>query len=144
MAGPLAIKRKLLALKQALPAIAEDSVEQTKQTVIQLNREQMLRGQDASGNLIGKYKSDPYALKKFALSSLAGFGNKDYRLTGEYYRGFFAATDAGKLILGSIDPKARFLDRPGLFGLTNESRQKYKPVLTHAFVSLSKNKIKSS
>lgn len=141
MATTSIVKRKIQVWRNSLAAIGEDSVEATKGTVIQLNQEQMLKGQKGNGGRLGTYKSASYAIKKFSMNNLAGFGNKDYKLTGAFYRGFFAATDAGKLILGSNDPKSSFLDQDGLFGLTPESKVKYNPILKKEFIIQSKIKL---
>lgn len=141
MATTSIVKKRIQLWRNSLTAIGEDSVEATKKTIIELNQEQMTKGQKGNGGRIGTYKSAAYAIKKFSMNNLAGFGSKDYKLTGAYYRGFFAATDAGKVIIGSIDPKASFLDQEGLFGLTPESKVKYNPVLKKEFIIQSKIKL---
>lgn len=138
MPGVRAIQRKLTAYKQALPAILDQTVEDTKDKVIELNKDQLLHGLDAFGVKIGEYKSIPYAIQKFSLNSLAGFGQKDYRLTGAYYEKIYAIIQGGKLIIGSSDSKNKWLDFPGEFGLTDESKVKYRPVFRPVFFNLSR------
>jgi hypothetical protein len=144
MAGVRSIQRKLKAYKNALPDVLDDSVEATKGKVIELNKDQLLHGINASGNRIGIYKNDEYAVMKNQMNPLAGFGFKDYRLTGAYYAGIFATTDQGKLTIGTTDFKAAFLDRPGLYGLTVQSKISYRPFFRPVFFDRSRQVLKQS
>jgi hypothetical protein len=144
MPGVKAIQRKLKALKNQMPAVLDLTVEQTKDKIIELNKNQLLHGLDASGNKIGEYKNLNYAIRKFSLNNLAGFGMKDYRLTGDYYAAIYAIISNGKLTIGSSDGKNKWLDFEGEFGLTPESKQEYKPVFRPVFFENSRNVLKNS
>lgn len=145
MAGVRAIKKKIQAFKRAIPALAEDSIAQTKESIIELNQEQMVQGLDRYGNSLGSYKDPLYAAKKAAMFPGAG-GRKNYKLTGDYYKGFFASVDGGIVRLGSIDIKASYPSLSGKdfrFGLDIESHRKYISILKPVFFEKSRQVLNS-
>jgi hypothetical protein len=128
MAGVRAVKNKFIRLRNALPDLRDDAIEGTKDHFIALNQQQMLQGLDANGNTLGQYKNPAYARMKNKMNPLPGYGIKDFRLTGAYYRGFFLFVDDGKIRMGSMDPKAVFLMNKGKdyrFGLMPENKRTY-------------------
>jgi hypothetical protein len=127
VAGVREVYRKLQAAKEVLPVIAENAIDKTKKEWIELNQDQMLRGQDRNGDLLGKYKNSRYAKMKNQLNPLPGLGNKDYRLHGDYYKGMFLVVDNGVIRQGSEDEKAQWLEKnkDQRYGLQPENKKDY-------------------
>ncbi len=141
MAGVREVYRKLVAAKEALPDVSEDSIDQTKSDWIELNQDQMLRGQNREGEKLGRYKNTKYAAMKNRLNALPGLGNKDYRLHSDYYKGMFLVVDNGMIRQGSIDEKAKWLENgtDKRYGLQPENKKDYiqrflRPVFNQLFL----------
>ena len=66
-----------------LQKIYEETIVQEEETILNLNREQLLEGKTNKGQKIKpKYKSLPYANKKKKLNPKAGFKTPDLKLSG--------------------------------------------------------------
>ena len=55
--------------------------------------------------MIGKYKNAKYAQMKFAMSSLAGYGNVDLKLTGDFQSEIFVDVRNDIFVISSADSK---------------------------------------
>lgn len=95
---------------------------------------QMLTGEDSKGNKIGKYRSRKYAAAKHAQNPLAGLGNMDFRLTGDFFKNTFTRLKAASIFISSTDKKTERLLKinKDVFGLNpanagEYSAQKLKP-----------------
>jgi hypothetical protein len=85
--------------------VIKEAVVKSEPKLLELQKKQWLRGETSiTGTKIGKYRSGKYyKRKKFNMNSLAGYGNVDLRLTGEFHRNtkifffdtsfFFKSTD---------------------------------------------------
>ena len=106
---------------------AGEAINDTKETVIDKQRDQLLHGLRADGTLIGKYRNKVYAAKKFAQNPLAGFGNMDWKLTGSLHRELFVDVRNDLYVIDSADEKTGGLSQQfkDPFGLTKESQQSY-------------------
>lgn len=119
-----------------IETITADSIEATKEKIIELNKEQMSKGLDIYGQSLGVYRDPLYAAQKAALNPIAG-GRKDYKLKGDYYRGFYINVKNPVIQMGSADPKAAYPSLSGKdkrFGLTSEAKKVYgeqslKPII---------------
>lgn len=60
---------------------------------------------------IGKYRSDEYAKMKYSLSSIAGYGRVDLKLTGAFYDSIRAHIDNDGLMVYALDEKAEILEK---------------------------------
>lgn len=60
------------------------SIINTKEDLLEVQRLQMLEGKNSDGEEIGEYKSEKYALKKYEINPVPGLGVPDLRLTGEW------------------------------------------------------------
>lgn len=108
--------------------VVEDSIDQTKQALVRLQRLQMLMGEKSTGKKIGKYRSIPYALKKYAQNPLAGFKIVDLRLHGDFHAGIFADVRETSVVFGSTDSKAaKLVEDYGkdIFGLNKNHKTEY-------------------
>lgn len=112
--------------KVKMSAILKKSFENTKDKIEEFQIGQMALGQNPLGKKIGKYKSKAYAQYKFQLSSLAGFGFIDLRLSGDLYREVFAQIKNSSVLIFSKVPYAEDIDkRYHPFGLSKQSRSTY-------------------
>jgi hypothetical protein len=110
----------------------EIAVQETAKQAANLQRDQMLHGLRSTGEKIGKYRSKAYASKKFQMNSLAGFGFKDERLTGDFYREFVVDARPEGVHFTSADPKTKdIVSREGedIFGLTKSNAENYGSVI---------------
>lgn len=88
----------------------QQSLYDTREVYIRQQKDQMLHGQKNNTGLIGRYKSPAYTERKYALSSVAGYGNVDLKLKGNFYSGIFVEIRDDVLVIGSIDAKASALE----------------------------------
>lgn len=93
--------------------------------LIDLNLSQLFSGEDAQGQSLQPYRSASYAIFKLSLNPA---GVTDLKLTGDFYRGVFAAADRFPIVLNSNDPKAGMLaEKYGdIFGLTERNKQEFR------------------
>jgi len=110
--------------------LAREAVEETKQEIISLQRDQMLHGLKKDGSKIGKYKDDKYAAKKFSKNPLAGFGNVDLKLENDFQNDIFVDVRVNTLVIDSADEKTpKLIDDYGdPFGLEKERLDKYNSI----------------
>lgn len=104
------------------------AIENTREDMKRIQREQMLQGLNADGVPIGQYKSDKYAAMKAAMNPLPGFGNVDLKLTGSFQDELFVDVRGEEYIIDSADSKAVFLIEnytDKAIGLNDASLDKY-------------------
>ncbi|HTJ53727.1 MAG TPA: hypothetical protein VL443_29935 [Cyclobacteriaceae bacterium] len=134
---------KLEAIISKLDSVNMDAellkvVDQTNAQAIDLNTEQLFHGRDAQGNKLKAYRNPAYAEFKQSLNPL---GVTDLKLTGDFYRGFYAKTDRFPIMFDSSDSKTEMLtEKYGeIFGLDQEYLGKYqeeiKPIVQETFAS---------
>lgn len=100
-------------------AIFRDAVKQNKDTIIQLNKSQLLKGEDPSGKQYPAY-SEAYARRKNK-----PLKPKTLKDTGDFHKGFDATFSKEYYEMFSRDKKNDFLEeeyKP--FGLQDENNQK--------------------
>lgn len=105
-----------------------EAFNKTEDTYTELNLIQMLHGKTRDGQPIGEYHSEVYAQAKNRYNPLPGFGVVDLRITGAFYGGVFARIQGQSIFMNSSDFKTpKLLNKYGerIFGLTEESKQKY-------------------
>lgn len=124
--------------------VSYKSVVDTKETVTDIQKEQMSHGLDAEGNKIApKYRRMRYALAKFAVNPLAGLGVPDLRLTGAFYAGFQTKVTPETFATISTDEKNDVLIKKyDPFGLDPESKAEYAGKLKPVLVKNIKEKLK--
>lgn len=125
-------------------AAVDDAIEQTKEKVVELNRSQLLRGENKDGDRLGKYRNPAYARMKAAMNPLAG-GSVDLKLTGGFQREMFVDQRRDALVLGSTDEKTQSLLRryPGAFGLGPRSIESYRATVRPVLFSMIKNQMRN-
>lgn len=103
------------------------AIASTTQELEQAQKLQMLQGKDSTGGQIGRYKNQDYAEMKFGLNPLAGKGNMDFRLTGDFYKRISTTLGSNAVSISSSDSKTeRLLNiNPDVFGLNKESISEY-------------------
>jgi hypothetical protein len=87
-----------------LNEIIADSIEETKLDLNKVQKEQLLHGEGKNGR-IGRYRNHKYAEAKHRLNPLAGLGNVDLKLKGDYYKGVFVDVRSGSVVIESGDNK---------------------------------------
>lgn len=108
--------------------VIQESIDDTKQALVRLQKLQMLFGERSDGKKIGKYRSIPYAIRKQTINPLAGFKQVDLRLTGDFHSGLFADVRDDKVVFDSLDSKTDILlDKYGekIFGLNKKNASEY-------------------
>ena len=106
---------------------AEEAINKTAETIVAKQKDQLLHGLREDGSLIGEYKNNGYAAKKFSMNPLAGLGNMDWKLTGDTYKSIFVDVREDIYLIEIADHKAASLfERFGdPTGLTGESQDDY-------------------
>lgn len=126
MAGYDKIQRTITKLKAATPAAQEKAIlkiiKDNEEAVLDVNRSQLLKGIDADGNKLKRYKNRDYAIFK---SILNPNGVTDLRLTGRLYARMFINTQKFAVIYDSSDRKAPMLKQKygNIFGITEENEK---------------------
>lgn len=94
--------------------VVGETLQENRITLIEKQKYQMLHGIDSEGHLMGKYKNQSYARKKFSMNPLAGFGNYDLRWKGEFQRQIDIKFFSTSMVFMSSDQKTE-----KLIGLTS-------------------------
>lgn len=111
-----------------VPQTVGVAIDHTKKDFIRLQRLQMLTGRTSTGARIGKYKSKDYAISKYVQNPLAGLGNVDLRLHGDFQGGIFLEVRGHSFVEDSLDPKAPKLTAqygPTIWGLAPNNQKEY-------------------
>jgi hypothetical protein len=124
--------RKRLALIN-VETEAEGSVLDTRDTIIEKQRNQLLHGFRADDTPIGRYRSHEYAQLKHDLNPLAGFGNMDWKLTGSLHNKVFVKVNKSVYDIFSADSKTqKLVARLGdPFGLSKQSQSEWVDETLH-------------
>lgn len=127
-------------------AIIADSLEETKDSFAELNKQQMRAGKTKTGDKIGSttnpnnqtsnyYKWKKYAAAKNDMNPLPGLGNPDLFLTGSFYDGIDVEIGSNVFDIISTDEKGPELEDkyPDILGLGSNFKKEYldelKPVV---------------
>jgi len=127
--------------------LAREAVEETRKDLLDIQRDQLLHGEKKDGTKIGKYKSEKYAAKKLAQNPLAGSGNVDLKLTGEYHEELFVDVREQTLVIDSAASADKIENIIGKYGdplgLNETSLNEYKPISNKALNKKIIQKIRS-
>jgi hypothetical protein len=120
---------RLKALKQNVYDIAASVIYDTERQYLDLNREQMMRGERKDGLDIGQYASDDYRFLKERMNPLAG-GTVDLRKEGDFQDQMeLYIQTRNKVTIDSRDSKNGVLTKKystEIFGLSPKSLSKYR------------------
>jgi len=123
--------------KISINDLIQDTLYDTRTDYVHVQQDQLKHGLRQDGSIIGKYKNPAYASLKERLGSVAGYGNINLYLTGDFNKGVFAEVRDEGILAGSIDSKALDLeDRYGsdIFGLNDEYRVPFVDVNRELFL----------
>lgn len=135
------LRSRLTALN--VKEVGYQSVEETKEVIAEIQREQMFQGLNAEGKKIGRYRNNKYARAKNEMNPLPGLGIPDLKLTGAFYRGFETKVTPETFSTSSTDEKNDELTaKYDPFGLNKESKVDYAEKLRPVFVKNVKEKLK--
>lgn len=126
-------------LQRDLPALATEVLVETKASYIDLNVDQLKRGETSTGAKIGRYKNPNgyYAKRKFRQNPLAGQGNVDLINLGDWSEQLDIDVEGRRFKELSRDDKDAMLTRnygPDIYGLQANNlkayrRDEYMPLL---------------
>ena len=115
--------------------IVQDIVMSDGDLIVELQKEQLTQGKDATGEDIApSYYSDAYAEMKQELNSQPDFGTPDLRLTGDFHNGFYLDHDT--LQVTSSDAKTpSLIEKYGknIFGLSEKTIRPYRHIFNPKF-----------
>lgn len=117
-------KFESIKLRAQVPII----IEETKDVLISLNQEQLLKGVDSNGETLLPYRNQNYALYKNSLNPLAGMGTPDLKLSGQFFKEWVVKVSNSEMEFDSNDSKTPNLVKKygdTVFGLSEESRKTY-------------------
>jgi len=138
-------------LAQAMSRLDLDSLKQqaakkNQRVIVESQRKQMRKGENAEGMPIGKYRPR-YARYKATLSTyMAPIGVPDLYLTGAFHKGIRMATTATDYTLTSTDPKTGKLTAKygQIFGLNQGSLPAVQTACTKSLGEIIKRRLKLS
>ena len=119
--------------------LIENSLIETSENYKGLQKDQMIHGLNSKGTQIGKYRSPAYAQKKSSMNPLAGEGNVDLKLTGDFYSGIFTDVRSDGILVDSADQKSEALQQKygeTIFGLDDDNKQEYVNELRPVFFQM--------
>ncbi|MEI7792653.1 MAG: hypothetical protein WCI57_04185 [Candidatus Berkelbacteria bacterium] len=103
----------------------------TKEMIL-LNLGQLFIGENNQGNSFKKYRWEDYAQQKNQQNPRPGLGYPDLKLTGGFYKGFFATVTSNGIVMGSHGKHAQWLEeyysRRGqqlIYGLHEENMKQW-------------------
>lgn len=109
------------------------------ENAVNLNREQLNKGQKADGSKLPYYRPSTYARKIKDGQQASPMNLKD---TGDFWQSIGATSDNGKQYFAATDYKAPFLQkRYNALGLNSESILKFKPYLIDTLKSIISNNL---
>lgn len=117
---------KIKAVKVA--EISQQSIEETKEAIVERQKDQLLHGLNAEGQPIGEYKNPLYAEVKNRMNPLPGEGVPDLKLTGAFYSGINVQVTPDTFKTESTDNKAPDLEKKygeQILGLDKENKSAY-------------------
>lgn len=89
--------------------ICEQTLEDSKEAIADINAEQLSKGISASGEPFRPYQNEQYADYKHKLNPVPGYGNPDYILTGSFVRKIVASVSGDGFSITSTDSKTQDL-----------------------------------
>jgi hypothetical protein len=117
------------AFRFSMTEVVENALLDTKEELVDVQRQQMVHGERSDGKRIGKYKNKAYASMKNFMNSKPGLGFKDLRLTGSFHKMMFVdIRENGRVIFSSLDEKLpQIIEREGelIFGINKKFRVPY-------------------
>lgn len=124
------IKNMLLRVQSInLPMQVPIIIDNTNQSIIELNQRQLYNdSEDSNNEALRLYGSLSYALEKNKLNPLPGFGRPDLYLTGAFFKGFNVRVTNTSFFINSSDGKTSNLVKKyteDIFGLTPDSKKEY-------------------
>lgn len=123
----------------------QETVEETKDSIQLLQKDQLLRGLNSKGEKIGRYRSNKYARVKNEMNPLPGLGIPDLKVTGSFHTKISTTVTPDTFKSDSSDSKAPNLKEKygnDIFGLTDESKSEYIQELKPVFVKKMKENLK--
>lgn len=101
-------------------------VNKHKAELIDANLLQLYSGRNATGGILGQYRSAGYAALKSRLNPLPGYGIWDLKLRGDLYAGFYVEGDQFPVTMNSSDSKADKFRDADIFGLDAKSKETFR------------------
>lgn len=110
------------------------SVSDTQENIVDLNKVQLFEGLNSRDEVIGEYlggiygyKNVDYAFEKYSKNPLPGLGNPDLFDTGSFFAGFTISISGKKMDIFSTDSKndKLFQKYPAIFGLGPKAQTMY-------------------
>ena len=100
----------------------EAIIQRNQKAVLDLNKQQLFKGEDSEGKSLGRYRSKAYAAFKLLLNPL---GVVDLFVTGRFYSKFFLKRNKFPIQIDSTDSKRdelvqKYTDK--IFNLNEESK----------------------
>jgi hypothetical protein len=140
MAGLRAVKAKMMHLRTNIRKLATDSVVETKETLLALNKEQLLEGKNKYGlDLAPTYLDDPYFKSREAAQRYSDWkdritpnpkrkkGVPNLFIVGTYHNSIEATLQGNKLEVTASFSQAKSIENKytGLYGLSAPFKQRY-------------------
>jgi hypothetical protein len=120
------------SVKEKLPDLVENSIDQTSDTIVELNQQQMAEGVASDGETIHWLKDSHYPYTKPYAAEKARLGLQtevvDLKLTGSFYKAERVKLEGDNLDFYNEDSKAEFLEKnygKQIHGLTDENKKTY-------------------
>lgn len=117
------------AVLAEMNSIYGEAIQESAESAIHWNQEQLLDGYKANGEMLDEYKFAWYALQKHGANPRPMYGIADAKKTGGLYNNMFVRVSVDAVTFGSTATTAAFMiERDGeeIFGLSDESIELYK------------------
>ena len=139
--------RNIKALRSEIFNIIVESIEETLNEAIELNKSQLFENSmDRKGKKLRQYRSKDYARKKNMMNPLPGLGSPDLFDTGKFFDSFDAQIVGQSVLFYATDSKTgSLIEKYGsdIFGLTNEAKGYYRETLMPIIIKKINDKLKN-
>lgn len=131
-----------------LESIVLESAMESKETIADLNTEQLELGKTSEGNNIEpEYYSSAYTQFKKSMGKKSPGSIPDLKLSGDFYAGFYAKLENGWIELHSTDYKESFLRKKysdDIFGLTKGNLEELTKYMIDDLINTLRNELTRS
>lgn len=115
--------------KLNIPKLFEEIMEEQEQEILDLNRDQLLKGRNIKNQKIKpKYKSDQYAKKKAKKNPKPGLGTPDLKLSGDFQDSFFLKKKGKNYLFDAKVPYKQYIipKYNDVLGLSDKGEKEFK------------------
>ena len=103
------LQKNIQLLIDNFDEIIKSCIADNDESIIKIQQNQMLLGENSEGDKIGMYQDVFYADEKYSMNTKAGHGYVDLKYSGDFYNAMFLKIVGDEFEIDSTDEKAKDL-----------------------------------